>query len=40
MSDHIVRAENLVKTYTTGPEVLRVLQGLELSVRAGEFLEL
>ena len=38
MSDYIVRAENLVKTYTTGPEVLKVLRGVEIDVRAGEFL--
>ena len=38
MSDFIVRAENLVKTYTTGPEVLKVLRGVELDIRAGEFL--
>ena len=38
MSEHIVRAEGLVKTYTTGPEVLKVLRGIELELRAGEFL--
>ncbi len=38
MNNTIIRAENLVKTYTTGPEVLRILRGLELSVRPGEFL--
>lgn len=38
MSEYIVRAENLVKTYTTGPEVLKVLRGVEMGVRAGEFL--
>ncbi|NIA06788.1 MAG: ATP-binding cassette domain-containing protein [Actinobacteria bacterium] len=38
MSEYIVRAENLVKTYTTGPEVLEVLRGVRLKMRAGEFL--
>ena len=38
MSNTIIRAENIVKTYTTGPEVLRVLRGFDLSVEAGEFL--
>ena len=38
MSEFIIRAENLVKTYTTGPEVLKVLRGVELDIRAGEFL--
>jgi len=38
MSKYIVRVENLVKTYTSGPEVLKVLRGVELDVRAGEFL--
>ena len=38
MSEHIVRAENLVKTYTTGPEVLEVLRGVHLELRDGEFL--
>ena len=37
-SNTIVRAQNIVKTYTTGPEVLHVLRGLDLSVQAGEFL--
>ncbi len=38
MNNTIIRAENIVKTYTSGPEVLQVLRGLELSVRPGEFL--
>jgi len=38
MNNTILRAENLVKSYSSGPEVLRILRGLELSVRAGEFL--
>jgi len=38
MSNTIIRAENIVKTYTTGPEVLRVLHGFDLSVYTGEFL--
>ena len=38
MSEFIVRAENLVKTYTMGPEVLQVLRGVHLDLRDGEFL--
>ena len=38
MNNTLIRAENIVKTYTTGPEVLQVLCGLELSVHPGEFL--
>ena len=38
MSEFIIRAENLVKTYTTGPEVLEVLRSVHLELRAGEFL--
>ncbi len=38
MSNTIIRAENIVKTYTDGPEVLHILRGLDLSVQAGEFL--
>lgn len=38
MNNTILRAENLVKTYSNGPEVLRILRGLDLSVAAGEFL--
>src|SRR4030067_1597710 len=38
MSEYIVRVENLVKTYTSGPEVLKVLRGVKLDIRAGEFL--
>ena len=38
MSEFIVRAENIIKTYTTGPEVLEVLRGVDLELRAGEFL--
>ena len=38
MSEYIVQAERLVKTYTMGPEVLKVLRGVELELRAGEFL--
>ncbi len=37
-SNTIIRAENIVKTYTSGAEVLHILRGLELSVQAGEFL--
>ncbi len=38
MNNTIIRAENIVKTYTSGPEVLHILRGLDLSVTAGEFL--
>ena len=38
MSEFIVRVENLVKTYTMGPEVIKVLRGVQLDLRAGEFL--
>ncbi len=38
MNNTIVRAKNIVKTYTSGPEVLHILRGLDLSVTAGEFL--
>ena len=38
MNNTIIRAEKIVKTYTTGPEVLHVLRGLDFSVQAGEFL--
>ena len=38
MNNTIIRVENVVKTYTTGPEVLHILRGLDLSVQAGEFL--
>ena len=38
MSEFIVRAEDVVKTYTTGPEVLEVLRSVCLELRAGEFL--
>ena len=38
MDNTIIRAKNIVKTYTSGPEVLHILRGLDLSVTAGEFL--
>jgi len=38
MNNTIIRAEKIVKTYTTGPEVLHILRGFDLSVQAGEFL--
>ena len=38
MNNTLIRAENIVKTYTTGPEVLHVLRELDLSVQTGEFL--
>ena len=38
MNNTIIRAEKLVKTYASGPEVLHVLRGLDLSVAPGEFL--
>ena len=38
MSEHIIQADNLVKTYARGPEVLHVLRGLDIAVRTGEFL--
>lgn len=37
MSDSIIRAEKLVKSYRTGPEVVRVLEGADMEVEAGEF---
>ena len=37
MSDSIIRAEGLVKSYMSGPEVVRVLEGADMDVKAGEF---
>ena len=37
-SKTIVRAQNIAKAYTSGPEVLHVLRGLDLAVHPGEFL--
>jgi len=38
MNNTIIRAEKIVKTYTSGPEVLQILRGFDLSVQTGEFL--
>ena len=38
MSSTIVRAQNVAKAYTSGPETLHVLRGLDLAVHPGEFL--
>ncbi len=38
MNNTIIRAEKIVKSYTSGPEVLRILRGFDLSVQTGEFL--
>ncbi len=33
---YLLRTENLVKTYRSGPEIIEVLKGITMAVRAGE----
>ncbi len=37
-NDYILTASKLIKEYQTGPEILRVLKGIDLKVRRGEIL--
>ena len=38
MSDNLLEAKGLEKSYGRGPAAVRVLRGLDLTVRRGEFL--
>lgn len=37
MSDYVIEAENIVKAFSTGDKVTRVLNGVSLKIKQGEF---